>query len=164
MSSAASSAISTERSSIRSPVPIAQRARRPAGTNCAARSRVAPHSPTVGVPAAAARCISPESLPTYSAQRRRHAVTSGNANCPVVSIASGSSRARTVPAPAVVSRDGFNYVMQVKADNRVSLVKVQTGRRVGDQIEITQGLTEGVKLVTQGAGFLNDGDTVRIAP
>mgnify|MGYP006209756739 CR=1 FL=1 len=33
-----------------------------------------------------------------------------------------------------------------------------------DQIEITQGLTEGVKLVTQGAGFLNDGDTVRIAP
>lgn len=80
------------------------------------------------------------------------------------SIQSGSSRAMTVPAPAVVSRDGFNYVMQVKADNRVSLVKVQTGRRVGDQIEITQGLTEGVKLVTQGAGFLNDGDTVRIAP
>jgi RND family efflux transporter MFP subunit len=80
------------------------------------------------------------------------------------SIQSGSSRAVTVPAPAVVSRDGFNYVMQVKADNRVSVIKVQTGRRVGDQIEITQGLTEGVKLVTQGAGFLNDGDTVRIAP
>ena len=80
------------------------------------------------------------------------------------SIQSGSSRAVTVPSPAVVSRDGFNYVMQVKADNRVSVVKVQTGRRVGDQIEITQGLTEGVKLVTQGAGFLNDGDTVRIAP
>ena len=80
------------------------------------------------------------------------------------SIQSGSSRAMTVPAPAVVSRDGFNYVMQVKADNRVSVIKVQTGRRVGDQIEITQGLTEGVKLVTQGAGFLNDGDTVRIAP
>ncbi len=80
------------------------------------------------------------------------------------SIQSGSSRAVTVPAPAVVSRDGFNYVMQVKADNRIGLLKVQTGRRVGDLIEITQGLTEGVKLVTQGAGFLNDGDTVRIAP
>jgi hypothetical protein len=64
----------------------------------------------------------------------------------------------------VVSRDGFNYVMQVKADNRVSVIKVQTGRRVGDQIEITQGLPDGVKLVTQGAGFLNEGDAVRIAP
>jgi RND family efflux transporter MFP subunit len=80
------------------------------------------------------------------------------------SIQSGSSRAITVPAPAVVSRDGFNYVMQVKADNRVSVIKVQTGRRVGDQIEITQGLPDGVKLVTQGAGFLNEGDAVRIAP
>jgi hypothetical protein len=65
---------------------------------------------------------------------------------------------------AVVSRDGFNYVMQVKADNRVGLLKVQTGRRVGDQIEITQGLPDGVKLVTQGAGFLNEGDAVRVAP
>ena len=80
------------------------------------------------------------------------------------SIQSGSSRAVTVPAPAVVSRDGFNYVMQVKADNRVGLLKVQTGRRVGEHIEITQGLPDGVKLVTQGAGFLNEGDAVRVAP
>ena len=80
------------------------------------------------------------------------------------SIQSGNSRAVTVPAPAVVSRDGFNYVMQVKADNRVGLLKVQTGRRVGDQIEIIQGLPDGVKLVTQGAGFLNEGDVVRVAP
>jgi RND family efflux transporter MFP subunit len=80
------------------------------------------------------------------------------------SIQSSSSRAVTVPALAVVSRDGFNYVMQVKADNRVGLLKVQTGRRLGDHIEITQGLPEGVKLVTQGAGFLNEGDAVRVAP
>jgi hypothetical protein len=80
------------------------------------------------------------------------------------SIQSGNSRAVTVPAQAVVSRDGFNYVMQLKADNRVGLLKVQTGRRWGEQIEITQGLPEGVKLVTQGAGFLNEGDAVRVAP
>jgi RND family efflux transporter MFP subunit len=80
------------------------------------------------------------------------------------SIQSSSSRAVTVPAQAVVSRDGFNYVMQLKADNRVGLLKVQTGRRLGDHIEITQGLPEGVKLVTQGAGFLNEGDAVRVAP
>jgi len=46
----------------------------------------------------------------------------------------------------------------------VGLIKVQTGRRVGEHIEITQGLSEGVKLVTQGAGFLNEGDVVRVAP
>jgi RND family efflux transporter MFP subunit len=80
------------------------------------------------------------------------------------SIQSGNSRAVTVPAQAVVSRDGFNYVMQLKADNRVGLLKVQTGRRVGEHIEITQGLPDGVKLVTQGAGFLNEGDAVRVAP
>ena len=80
------------------------------------------------------------------------------------SIEQGASRALTVPALAVVSRDGFNFVMQLKADNRVGLIKVQTGRRVGEQIEITQGLSEGVKLVTQGAGFLNEGDVVRVAP
>ena len=80
------------------------------------------------------------------------------------SIEQGASRALTVPALAVVSRDGFNFVMQLKADNRVGLIKVQTGRRVGEHIEITQGLSEGVKLVTQGAGFLNEGDVVRVAP
>ncbi len=76
----------------------------------------------------------------------------------------GSSRALTVPSQAVVSRDGFNYVMQLKTDNRVGLVKVQTGRRVGEHIEITQGMQEGMKLVFQGAGFLNEGDAVRVAP
>jgi hypothetical protein len=35
---------------------------------------------------------------------------------------------------------------------------------VGEHIEITQGLPDGVKLVTHGAGFLNEGDVVRVAP
>jgi hypothetical protein len=52
----------------------------------------------------------------------------------------GSSGGLTVPQTAVVVRDGFSYVARVGADNRVAQVKVQTGRIVGDQIEILSGV------------------------
>ena len=35
-------------------------------------------------------------------------------------------------------------------------------RRVGEEIEITEGLDAGQRVVVQGAGFLNDGDIVRV--
>ncbi|MCY1563454.1 hypothetical protein D9M68_1010600 [compost metagenome] len=41
-------------------------------------------------------------------------------------------------------------------------LKVQTGRRLKDRVEITSALPEGVQIVVQGAGFLNDGDLVRV--
>lgn len=75
----------------------------------------------------------------------------------------GSSQAMTVPQQAVVVRDGFNYVFNVGAGNKVVQQKVQVGRRVGDQVEILQGLKADATVAVAGAGFLNDGDTVRIA-
>jgi pyruvoyl-dependent arginine decarboxylase (PvlArgDC) len=39
---------------------------------------------------------------------------------------------------------------------------VQIGRRLNDRIEITSALPEGAQIVVQGAGFLNDGDLVRV--
>lgn len=75
----------------------------------------------------------------------------------------GATPALTVPQPAVVVRDGFSYVYRVNPDNRVSQVKVQTGRLVGDRVEITGGLAAEARLVASGAGFLNDGDLVRIS-
>ncbi|MCY1558871.1 hypothetical protein D9M68_958460 [compost metagenome] len=39
---------------------------------------------------------------------------------------------------------------------------MQTGRRVGERVEITSALPEGAQIVVQGAGFLNDGDLVRV--
>jgi hypothetical protein len=62
----------------------------------------------------------------------------------------------------VVVRDGFSYVYRVNPDNRVSQVKVQTGRVVGDRIEIISGLAADARVVAAGAGFLNDGDLVRV--
>jgi RND family efflux transporter MFP subunit len=74
----------------------------------------------------------------------------------------GSSGALTVPQTAVVVRDGFSFVSRLGADNRVSQVKVQTGRVVGDQIEILSGVKPGDKLVSSGGSFLSDGDLVKV--
>lgn len=74
----------------------------------------------------------------------------------------GKSQALTVPQAAVVPRDGFNTVMVLQDDSRVQMRKVQIGRRVGDRIEITGELPAGTRVVTEGAGFLNDGDLVRV--
>ena len=76
----------------------------------------------------------------------------------------GTSDAMTVPQQAVVVRDGFSYVFRLNADQRVSQLKVQTGRRLADRIEVVDGLTPDALVVVSGAGFLNDGDLVRNVP
>ena len=68
----------------------------------------------------------------------------------------------TVPQQAVVVRDGFSYVFVVKQDNRVTQQKVMSGRRIADRIEIKEGLSADARIVAQGAGFLNDGDLVKV--
>ena len=74
----------------------------------------------------------------------------------------GSSSALTLPQSAVLLRDGFSYVFKLGADNKVVQAKVSVGRRVGDRIEITGGLDPAARVVASGAGFLADGDTVRV--
>jgi HlyD family secretion protein len=74
----------------------------------------------------------------------------------------GSSNALTLPQQALVLRDGFTYAMRIETNNKVSQVKLQTGRRVGDAVEITQGAKTGERYVASGAAFLADGDTVRV--
>jgi HlyD family secretion protein len=74
----------------------------------------------------------------------------------------GSSNAMTLVQTAVVVRDGFSFVARVGADNRVNQVKVRTGRMMGDQIEILSGLNANDRVVTSGAGFLSDGDLVKV--
>jgi len=73
----------------------------------------------------------------------------------------GESAALTVPQQAIAVRDGFSYVFRLNADQRVSQLKVQTGRRLADRIEVVQGLDADTPVVVSGAGFLNDGDLVR---
>lgn len=76
----------------------------------------------------------------------------------------GASEAMTVPQQAVAVRDGFSYVFRLNPDSRVSQLKVSTGRRLGERIEVVGGLAPDAQIVVSGAGFLNDGDLVKNVP
>lgn len=78
----------------------------------------------------------------------------------------GSSSALTVPQDAVVLRDGFSYVFRAAVsgnDTRVARVKVDTGRRVEDRVEILRGLNPNDRIVASGVAFLADGDLVKVS-
>ena len=74
----------------------------------------------------------------------------------------GEAPALTLPQSAVLLRDGFSYVFKLDANDQVAQTKVSVGRRVDDQVEITSGLELNARVVASGAGFLTDGDTVRV--
>jgi len=76
----------------------------------------------------------------------------------------GQTRAATVAQTSVVPRDGFNHLMLMQPDGRVAQLRIETGRRVGDRVEVLTPLAADARVVVQGAGFLNDGDLVRVAP
>ena len=78
-----------------------------------------------------------------------------------------ASPALTVPAESVVIRDGRSYVAtvaEVAGVPRVRMQAVTVGRRQGGDAEITHGLNTSDQVIIQGAGFLNDGDVVRLSP
>jgi RND family efflux transporter MFP subunit len=76
----------------------------------------------------------------------------------------GDSSALTVPQQALIVRDGFSYVFRLNPNSRVSQLKVATGRRIGQRVEVVSGLAPDASVVVNGAGFLNDGDLVRVVP
>jgi multidrug efflux pump subunit AcrA (membrane-fusion protein) len=69
-----------------------------------------------------------------------------------------------VPSVSVVIRDGHSYVFTIaEGGDKVTQKQVTTGRHNGTDVEITDGLDAGSNVVTEGAGFLNDADIVRVA-
>lgn len=74
----------------------------------------------------------------------------------------GTSNVLSLPQQALVLRDGFTYAMRLEPGNKISQVKLQTGRRAGDAVEILQGAKVGEQFVASGAAFLADGDTVKV--
>ncbi len=69
-----------------------------------------------------------------------------------------------VTQSAIAMRDGFSYVFRIEPDQRVTQIRIETGRIAADRVEVTSGLKGGETLVGSGAGFLNDGDQVRVVP
>jgi multidrug efflux pump subunit AcrA (membrane-fusion protein) len=75
------------------------------------------------------------------------------------------SPALVVPASSIVVRDGYSFIFKVNSEveqRRVTQHRVEVGRRTGTDVEILTGLSEGEQVVASGAGFLDDGDSVRI--
>ncbi|MEB3225720.1 MAG: efflux RND transporter periplasmic adaptor subunit [Synechococcus sp.] len=72
----------------------------------------------------------------------------------------------SLPTEAVIPQDGNQgTVFRVNADNTVTAVAVQLGEPLdNNQIEITEGLQQGDRLVVKGAAYLKDGDRVQIQP
>jgi len=81
-------------------------------------------------------------------------VVIGDPNAPGVAV---------VPLTALLEADGRAAVVFVVADGGVARrVAVQTGRLLGERIEVVAGLSLGDRVVTEGAAWLNDDDAVRV--
>ncbi|PKO86932.1 MAG: efflux transporter periplasmic adaptor subunit [Betaproteobacteria bacterium HGW-Betaproteobacteria-12] len=74
----------------------------------------------------------------------------------------GRTPALSLPQTAVVLREGFAYVFRLEGTDRVAQTKVELGRRAGERVEILAGLKADVRVVENGAGFLADGDVVKV--
>ena len=74
----------------------------------------------------------------------------------------GQTQGLSLPQSAVLLREGFSYVLQVGPDSKVQQVKVSTGRRWADRVEITGGVERNARVVASGGGFLGDGDLGRV--
>ncbi|MGH8073876.1 MAG: efflux RND transporter periplasmic adaptor subunit [Lysobacter sp.] len=76
-------------------------------------------------------------------------------------INTGLATVPVVPAAAVVLRDGFPSVFVVE-DGSARMARIERGATDNGYVEVREGLEEGAQVVTRGAGFLADGDAVRV--
>jgi RND family efflux transporter MFP subunit len=74
----------------------------------------------------------------------------------------GQKTAVLIPVNAIVQRDGRTFVLVINDDNTVSRHFVSLGDQIGEYLEILDGLQGGETIVSRGAGFLSDGDSVNI--
>ncbi len=82
----------------------------------------------------------------------------------------GSASTQTVPNSAIVSNDGYDYVMLVTnittqngaSVGRIKQQRVTLGERLDDNVAVTEPLPDDSRIVKQGGSFLNEGDLVRI--
>lgn len=68
-----------------------------------------------------------------------------------------------VQSSAILSRENKSFVYVVNPDNTVSTRIVKTGERAAGHAEILSGLSAGETVVVRGAGFLKNGDLVRVS-
>ena len=72
------------------------------------------------------------------------------------------SAASTLPLASVQVRDGFSYVFVVNEKQGVERRRIQTGALRNGRIEVLSGIAPTDRVVDRGAGFVKDGDTIRV--
>jgi RND family efflux transporter MFP subunit len=77
-------------------------------------------------------------------------------------IVTGDGPVLTIPTAAIVQRDGHNYVFTVNDKQQATRHRVSTGQAVQGRTAILEGLKAGDQVVVDGAGFLGEGDRVRV--
>jgi multidrug efflux pump subunit AcrA (membrane-fusion protein) len=77
-------------------------------------------------------------------------------------ISGGKRSLQSLPQTAVMQRGNLTYVLVVGADSHVTELAVKTGQRMGDRIEIKQGLKGNEPVVESGGPFLTQGDVVQV--
>lgn len=82
----------------------------------------------------------------------------------------GSASTQTIPNSAIVSNDGYDYVMLVtdltttdgQSMGRIKQQRVTLGERLSENVAVLEPLPSDSHIVQQGGSFLNDGDLVRV--
>ncbi|MBM4192616.1 MAG: efflux RND transporter periplasmic adaptor subunit [Gammaproteobacteria bacterium] len=74
----------------------------------------------------------------------------------------GKAEVTVIARQSVVFRDGYSYVFVLGEGGKVLQRRIDSGLPQGDFIEVRSGLREGEKVVARGAGFLSDGDIVKV--
>jgi len=113
------------------------------------------------------RIVTPQVDPQTRVGLARIALAAGSGLKPgmfaTASIAGGAAPSLTVPVQSIIYRTDQAGVYVLDSANHVHFRPVKTGQRAGDRVEVLGGVNAGERVVAQGAGFLSDGDLVRVS-
>ena len=77
-------------------------------------------------------------------------------------IETSRSAGTTLPLASIIVRDGYSYVFVVNDKQGAERRRIETGTVRNGRVEIVSGLTTTDRVVERGAGFLKDGDRIRV--
>ncbi|MDR2839972.1 MAG: efflux RND transporter periplasmic adaptor subunit [Paludibacter sp.] len=82
-----------------------------------------------------------------------------------VTINFGDANSVVIPDKAIVKQQGTadRYAYVLNSDNSVSYKKIILGKRLANEYEVTEGISEGEKIVVEGLAGLLEGKTVTVA-
>lgn len=112
------------------------------------------------------RIVTPQVDPQTRLGVARVALSGGTALQPGMfaraEIDAGTQPSLTVPAAAVVFRENRAGVYVLANDSTVRFAPITEGGRTEGRVAVATGLEAGQRVVVEGAGFLGEGDQVRV--